>query len=129
MSKKILIVEDDETALELSTKFIRERGIDVFPDTNGKEGIEIIEREKSFDLILLDIQMPVMNGIEFLKEIRKRGITTKVVVISAYDSDEFVKEAYKWGAVDYKHKPLLRDELWKIVTENLKNVDEVKQNN
>ena len=124
---KVLIVEDDDAAREYSAKYIRERGIDVFSAINGKEALEIVEHEKNLDLILLDIQMPVMNGIEFLKEMRKRDISIKVVIISAYDSDEFKKEAYKWGAIDYKHKPLKREDLWKIVTDNIKNQEEVKQ--
>lgn len=76
---------------------------------NGKAAMELIDIEKP-DILLLDINMPVMNGIEVLKELKKRRNPCKVLVLSCHDEYEFVKEAMKAGAYDYLLKNRLNSE-------------------
>jgi len=104
---KILIVEDEE--------MIR-RGIVMTVDweslhceivgeaANGAEGLEKAEQLKP-DLIITDLKMPVMNGIELLQELRNRGNQVAVIILTAFDSFEYVRGALRLGAVDYLLKP------------------------
>jgi DNA-binding response OmpR family regulator len=98
--KSILIVEDERPiarALELKLK---NSGFAAEPVNNGEEALLILGVKK-FDLIILDLVMPKMDGFTFLTEIRKRGIDTPVIVTSNLSQDEDKARAKKLGAVDY----------------------------
>lgn len=69
--------------------------------SDGIEGLELIDSRKDVDLLLLDIHMPRMNGIEFLQELNKRSNPPKVIVLSANDHYDYVRESFRLGAIDY----------------------------
>lgn len=115
---KVLIVDDDILVRVGIKSFIQweQLGLILVGEaSNGKEALELIETE-SPDIVLLDIRMPDMNGIDLLKEMEQRQIKTQVIVLSCYSDYEYVREAMKLGAVDYILKLSLKpDELTSIL--------------
>ncbi len=113
MKKKILICDDSEGIRE-SLKLILE---DDFELTFAKDGLEAVEfvEQKPFDLALLDIKMPRLNGLEALKQIRKIKPDLKVLFVTGYQSTDVAKEAIKLGANDYIIKPFSSQELKETV--------------
>ncbi len=102
---KILIVDDEEDIERSLTKLILRRFIcDTDRALNGWETLEKLKRDK-FDLVILDLKMPGLNGMDVIKEIIKFTPETKILVVSSYDSHEIAAEALKAGAADFIHKP------------------------
>lgn len=101
---KILLV-DDEDALRtvLSGELISE-GYDVRTASDGDEAIDVIQKE-AFDLLLLDIKMPRVNGFEVLKYVKERKPATKVVMLTAFADLKNAIESKKLGAEDFVSKP------------------------
>ncbi len=116
--KKILIVDDEKNIRLTLKKCLEEQEYEVFIATNGEEGIEKI-KSKHFDLIMLDIKMPGLNGMQVLKEIRDKGIKVNVIMMTAYGSIEKAVEAMKLGAIDFISKPFTPEEVRTIVKEVL----------
>jgi CheY-like chemotaxis protein len=98
---RILYVEDDPSSLELGISLLRMLGHDVITAENGKECLTILEKN-SFDLVLMDIQMPIMNGEEALLEIRRRELETsahqRIIAVSAHsmrgDKERFLAKGF-----------------------------------
>ena len=82
----------------------------IFEAANGEEALKLLEHE-TVDLIFADINMPLMDGIEFLKELKKRKITTPVVILSTVEAEAKINEAISLGAAKYIHKPFHANEL------------------
>ncbi len=98
--KKILIVEDDRKLIEALSKKLTKSGFDVVLAYNGKEGLERIKFQKP-NLVLLDIMMPVMDGITMLKELRKTDKETPVIILSNLSGDDKLSEALASGSYEY----------------------------
>jgi DNA-binding response OmpR family regulator len=116
---KLLIVDDEVDIREFARSFFKKRGVDVITAAGGKEAIALIETQ-SPDLVLLDIRMEEMTGIEVLQNLRGKSNAAKIIMVSGVEEEEVIKEAYKLGVVGYIHKPLVLDELEKIVLKELK---------
>ena len=101
MKKKVLILEDEPDLRELLVEMLSGT-YDLVTADNGIEGIAAIEHAE-FDAILLDLMMPVMDGVTFAEEIHRRGISTPIVVLSAMPTIEAI--AKRLGAIDFCHKP------------------------
>ena len=116
---RILIVEDDNFLREAMNEKLSKEGFNSFVAINGKEGLEMA-LQKHPDLILLDIMMPVMDGIEMLKKLREDnwGKNVLVAMLSNSDDESKIKEALEMGAVDYMIKSdiLLEDVIKKIMS-------------
>ncbi|MFW5873664.1 MAG: response regulator [Bacillota bacterium] len=113
MKKKVLIV-DDEKNIRLTLKTaLSKAGYEVETAVNGEDGLEKIKDE--FPVLLLDMKMPGMDGIQFLKEVKEKDIETKVIMITGYGSVETAVETLKLGAVDYLRKPFEPEEIISIV--------------
>ncbi len=97
---KILVVEDEKKLAEALGDKLKKVGFDVFLAYNGKEGLRNIKSKKP-DLILLDIIMPVMDGITMLKEMRKVDKKTPVIILSNLSGDDKLSEALVSGSYDY----------------------------
>lgn len=111
MEISILIVDDFEYVREVIAQTMIERGHKVVGmAANGKEGVEAYNKYKP-DIVLLDLHMPVMDGIETLKRIKKIDDAAKVIVVSALGQGALVSKAMSLGAADYIVKPLLGDDL------------------
>jgi two-component system response regulator HydG len=113
--RKILVVDDEESHRIMLRAVLQEEGYEVAEAADGPEGIQAVE-EGPFDVILLDIRMPAMDGIEALTEIRKISPFTPVLMMTAYASVKTAVEALRAGAFDYLTKPLDIEEL-KILVE------------
>ena len=102
----VLIVEDDPMVGFINKQYLNNIGdINVLgPVYEEDEIISLLEREK-IDLILLDVFLPKKNGIELLKEIRSRKFFVDVIIISAANNAEDLKEAFAYGVIDYLIKP------------------------
>ena len=100
---KVLIVDDDKLLLKMLSEALGQRSYEVITAENGQEGLESILENKP-DAVLLDISMPVMNGLEMLKELRKTS-DLPVIMISAYGSEENIEKARKLGIECFLTKP------------------------
>jgi len=120
--KKVLIVEDDQALLNLYDKKFSNSGYNVIRAEDGQEGLDKAESE-SPDVILLDIMLPVMNGFEVLKNLKKKKLLDRVpvVILSNYGETKNVTEGLVEGAVEYlikvEHTP---EEVVNIVEDALK---------
>jgi len=115
---KLLIVDDESDIREFARNFFRKRKIDVFVASGGRQALEIITKENP-NLILLDVRMEEMTGIEVLKELRKTSPSVKVIMVSGVEDEETIKEANALGVIGYIHKPFILEELEKIVLAQL----------
>jgi len=97
--KKILIVEDDKALHAAYRTILEKEKYEVFGAYNGQEALDILDNKK-VDLILLDISMPKMNGIEFLEKFANVS-GTKVIVFSNLDSEKEINKVYELGAHRY----------------------------
>lgn len=115
---KLLIVDDEPDVREFAKSFFKKRNIEVLTASCGLQALALIG-ENNPDLVLLDVRMEEMSGIEVLRELRSRGIQSKIIMVTGVDDDEIVIEANQLGVVGYIHKPLVLDELEKIVLAQL----------
>ncbi len=102
---KILLIDDDEIQLRLERMILSREGYTVYTTADGPQGITIF-RKNHLDLVLLDLSLPSMSGIEVLKEIRRLDPKAKVIVITGYPSVESTVLAMQNGALDYIQKPI-----------------------
>lgn len=116
---KLLIVDDEIDVREFAKNFFKKRGIDVFTASGGVTALEIMEKEKP-DLVLLDVRMEEMNGIDVLKKLKTQNLKFKIIMVSGVEDEETVKEANALGVIGFIHKPLILEELERIVLKELK---------
>jgi nitrogen regulation protein NR(I) len=118
MADKILVV-DDERSIRYSLKRIfEERGFKVLEAKNGKEAIRIVQKEH-IDLILMDIKMSGITGLEALKKIRSINHKLLVIIMTAYGTTQTAIEAMKFGAFDYILKPFDIPQMWRLIEKGL----------
>lgn len=110
MPKRILVVDDEASILELIEYNLTAKGYDVDSSTNGEDALNRILMEK-FDLVLLDQMLPKLSGIEILKKVRAEGNSTPVIFLTAVDAEENKIEGLISGADDYITKPFSVKEL------------------
>jgi len=103
--KTILIVDDEEAQRETLSGYLKKKGMAVFTADNGKEALDIT-RNQLIDIILSDIRMPEITGLELLKQVKEINPDISVVMITAFGSIEDAVEAMKSGAEDYIQKPI-----------------------
>ncbi len=112
---KILIVDDSKVFRKILSTTLAEEGHTIIAEAaNGEEALSILEKE-SVDLVTLDITMPVMDGLDTLKNIHDKYPDTKIVMVSASGQKEKVMEALKSGANDFLQKPLEPEEVIKVI--------------
>jgi len=110
----ILVVDDDPDIREVLKDRLESLGYNVFSGASGVEALELLEKQNP-QIVLLDIEMPEMSGLEALKEIRKRQIDITVVMITAHGTIERAVEAIRQGAYDFIPKPFEPDHIALIV--------------
>jgi two-component system response regulator (stage 0 sporulation protein F) len=116
---QVLIVEDEQLLNEAYARVLSAANISLLRAYNGKEALEVLRNEKP-DIILLDLRMPVMDGIEFLKKLQPKDNLpdTKIIVFSNYDDQHEIDEAFSLGAMHYMLKAWATpDELVKLIRE------------
>ncbi len=118
MNKKILIVDDEKNIRMTLRHCLREQNYDIEIAINGDEALNKI-KEDNYDLVLLDIKMPGLTGMEVLEKIRQGGNEVDVIMMTAYGTIERAVEAMKLGAIDFISKPFTPDEIREIVKDVL----------
>jgi two-component system OmpR family response regulator len=107
---KILVVEDDRTVGQYVKRGLEEQRYQAELVDDGMEGLRLASGGR-YDIIVLDLRLPGMNGFEMLRTLRDRGNTTPVLVLTAQDSVDFKVQALRAGADDYVTKPFAFEEL------------------
>ena len=113
-SKIILVVDDESSMRKNITDILLPEGYKIFEAKDGKEALDILNEVKP-NIVLLDINLPQMNGIAALKEIKKDHKDLPIIIFTAYGTSERAIEAMKSGAFDYLEKPFELDELKLII--------------
>jgi two-component system response regulator HydG len=124
---KILVVDDEESHRIMLRAVLKDEGYEVVEAADGSEAVRAVEQEP-FDLVLLDVRMKTMDGIEALNEIRKISPLIPVLIMTAYASVKTAVEALKAGAFDYLTKPLEIEEL-KILIEKALELYHLREEN
>jgi DNA-binding NtrC family response regulator len=114
MDRRLIIVEDEETLCESLKRVLSREGYAVDTASNSEAALQMLDRG-SYDLIITDIILPGMNGIELLRTVREKNPEQIVVVMTAYASLETAVEALRAGAYDYIVKPVMHEEIKQIV--------------
>ena len=107
---RILLVDDETLVLWTLGEALSRQGYEVYPAGSGEEALEHVS-EVYMDLIITDIEMPGMNGLEVLQKIKESYPNKKVIILTARDSEELIEKAKKWGADDFIFKPFLVNEV------------------
>ncbi len=127
MSEKVLLVDDEKEFLEVMSERMTARGMSVTTATSADEALAIIEKE-SFDAIVMDFQMPEMDGMEALKAIKTKKPELQIILLTGYATVEKTVEAMKIGATDFLEKPAdleaLSQKIKKAKTEKMLIVEE-----
>ena len=122
MPKKILLIDDEDLVRESLKKLLRKSGYDVITARNGSEALQNIQ-EDDFDLIISDIRMPDMDGVEVVKRIRvylkQKKKSIPEIIITGYASKESLEEAAKLKVADYIYKPFNVKDFLEVVKRNV----------
>lgn len=116
---KLLIVDDEQDVREFARNFFIRRKVDTAIASGGAEALDLIKKEKPI-LVLLDIRMEDMNGLDVLEQIKKIDSNIKVIMVSGVEEKEAVERAKSLGALNFISKPLVLDELEQVVLKEIK---------
>lgn len=116
---KILVVDDEVDICNTTKKFLTRRGYEVYTALTKDEAMDIIKQNKP-NIILLDIRLKEASGIDILKEAKQIDKNVKVVMVTALDDEENMKQAKAWGADDYIAKPFTAAYLNDVLIQKLK---------
>ncbi len=106
----ILLVDDDKDATKKLSRILSKEGYEVFTANDGKEGLGIINQNK-IDILIADIEMPIMGGIELLQKVKKFQKDIEVIMMTGFGDENLAIEALRTGAINYLRKPIDLDEL------------------
>ncbi|UMB54722.1 ATP-binding protein [Lutibacter sp. A64] len=113
---KVLIAEDDETSFFYITSVLENLTKQIIRAKNGAEAVELVKNNNDIDVVLMDIKMPVLNGFEATKQIRKFNSTIYIVAQTAYIQESFKLQAQEAGCNSYISKPIDKQQLIKLLT-------------
>jgi CheY-like chemotaxis protein len=112
--RKILIIDDEKPVRDVLNIALKEEGYESYQASNGENGFELCKTSKP-DIVLTDVMMPGIDGIEVTKRIKAQSDDIDVVVMSGFGTEELVVNALRAGASNYIKKPIIFDELFKIL--------------
>ena len=107
---KILVVDDERSMRDFLSIMLKKAGYDVTTAVDGEEAVNVLHKD-IFDLVITDLKMPKVDGLQVLKTVKELSPDTVVIVITAFASTETTVEAMKEGAYDYITKPFQNDEM------------------
>lgn len=110
----VLLVDDDEKILDIFSQFLESKGCRVHVATGGHEAVQAV-REHPVDLVMMDVRMPDLDGLEAFRQIRQAAPTVPVVLMTGYSAREDLQQLIQAGEVEYLHKPVALDQLSKLV--------------
>ena len=115
---QLLLVDDEARFLSTTKILLEKRGADILTASNGPDALRIID-DKKVDVVILDVKMPGMDGVEVLRKIKKEHPFIEVIMLTGYASVESAVEGLKLGAFDYVMKPCDIDDIWAKVKDAL----------
>lgn len=118
MTNRILLVDDEETLRFVLRETLISEGYSVDVANDGFQALERV-KVKSYDLLITDIKMHGMDGLQLIREIKRNGSHLKIIIITAYGSLEMVKEAARLGVIEFVSKPFKIQEIKDVITRNL----------
>jgi DNA-binding NtrC family response regulator len=113
----VLLVDDEAPFVETMTKRLTKRKLEVKTALNGSEALKVLGKDPNVEVVILDVKMPGMDGVETLKEIKKRHPLVEVIMLTGHATVETAIEGMKLGALDYLMKPCEMDLLMAKVEE------------
>ena len=113
---RIMIIEDDEEMRSLLKDFFEEEGFEIDSVSNGVDALRMLSKDH-FDLVITDIRMPGLTGLDILPRIRRLKPETPIIVMTAYGSDDVRRRAFERGATDYLEKPIRLSKLRTLIRE------------
>ncbi|WP_434639653.1 response regulator [Thermoanaerobacterium thermosaccharolyticum] len=126
--KKVLVADDTKNIRILLTTCLESDGYIVITAKNGEEALDILKKG-DVDLAFIDIKMPLLSGTEVLREIRSNGITTPVIIITAFATIKNAIECTKLGAVEYIQKPFTVKRVKAVLEKMLNEQKKLDENN
>ncbi|MBT4760601.1 MAG: response regulator [Bdellovibrionaceae bacterium] len=118
----ILIVDDEAGILDILEEFLGDISNNTFRASNGIEALAVLEKE-DVKLIISDINMPELDGLGFLGQLKEKNINTPVIIVSGYADKKMLNDAWRLGAYDFIEKPLESANLLEVVSSALLNYD------
>ena len=112
--KKILVVDDNKAFCQNVADILELKGYEVVSAYDGFKGLELV-KENSFDLVLMDVKMPVMDGVETYKKVKEISPDTPVIMATAFAVEELIREALQQGAYGSLKKPIDFDQLLELI--------------
>ena len=116
-SINILLVADEAPFVETMIKLLTKRDPNISSSLSGQEALTLLEKTDNIEVIILDVKMPIMDGNQVLKEVKKRYPLIEVIMLTGHATVESAIEGMKWGAFDYLMKPCDIEQLVSKVTE------------
>jgi DNA-binding NtrC family response regulator len=118
--KKILVIDDEAIVRISCERALGQEGYEVISAASGREGIDLLEKD-TFGLVLLDLKMPDIDGVEVLNTINRKWPDTRVIMITGYSTVEIAVQALRLGAYNFIEKPFTPDTLLTAVREAFNN--------
>ncbi|HLE10525.1 MAG: hypothetical protein A2504_14325 [Bdellovibrionales bacterium RIFOXYD12_FULL_39_22] len=109
LNAKILIVDDEEHIVNFLALTLEDSISEIIKAYNGREALELVAKHPDLVCILSDIKMPVMDGLELIREVRKTNKKIPFIFFSGFGSEKYMAEALKYGAYDFINKPDLEN--------------------
>ncbi|MCV6607538.1 MAG: response regulator [Campylobacterales bacterium] len=127
MNITALYVEDDPVARENGIEYLESYFEKVYEASDGVEGLKLYQQYKP-DIIITDIQMPKLNGLDFVKRIRQKDKTTKIIVISAFSDSSYLLQAIELGLIKYLIKPVKEEDFHEAIEICIESIKEDSSN-
>lgn len=102
---KLLFVEDEKDLITIISDTLKKLQANFLTAGNGKEALDLLEANSDIDVIITDINMPVMNGLELIAEVRKTNKELPILIMSAHTESEYMRNAEELGVTNYLLKP------------------------
>lgn len=123
---KILVVDDEEEICRLTCSFLAKKNYRVFSATTAKEALGLVKKEHP-QIVLLDVRLQAESGMEILRQIKEIDKEIKVIMVTALNDEENIKEAKSSGADDYIAKPFTTEYLNNLILEKISHLRLVEQ--
>ena len=108
---KVMLVDDEKPFVDTMIKRLNKREVEIVPAYNGQEALDKLDKDSTIEVVILDIKMPVMDGMEALNKIKSKHPLVEVIMLTGHATVETGIEGMKMGAFDYLMKPCSADEL------------------
>jgi DNA-binding NtrC family response regulator len=113
---KVIVIDDEVDFVDTMVKRLKDKGLESYGAMNGPDGLELVE-SKDPDVVVLDVKMPKMSGIEVLREIKKKKPLTEVIMLTGHGSVEAGIQGLQLGAYNYVMKPVPFNELLNLIVQ------------